>query len=118
MNSEFPRGRWDRNRTCTLRLWSLLPFVQLRSGAYTRGLKIAHFDGPTCLEVHQRSPALGSTVGSNVANTACSLRANRWPGQAQAIGRSNGTCTPSREHVRVDTHHDSTTNTCPRMCGI
>jgi hypothetical protein len=24
------RGRWDRNRTCSLRFWSLLPFVQTR----------------------------------------------------------------------------------------
>jgi hypothetical protein len=42
------QGRWDRNRTGNLRLWSLLPFVQGRSGAYTSTLEIAHFD------VHRR----------------------------------------------------------------
>src|SRR5262245_35127010 len=40
MNSGFT-GRWDRNRTGALQLWSLLPFVQ------------------------QPSTALGSTLGSN-----------------------------------------------------
>jgi hypothetical protein len=44
-------GRWDRNRVCTLRFWSLLPFVQLRSAKYTNGLEMALFDGPKCLEV-------------------------------------------------------------------
>ena len=38
-------GRWDRNRTGNLRLWSLLPFVQQRSETYTKGLEMAHFDG-------------------------------------------------------------------------
>src|SRR5262245_15069509 len=64
MNSVFARGRWDRNRTCTLRCWSLLPYVQHRSGAYTSMLEMAHFDGPECQDVPQRSPSLGSTVGS------------------------------------------------------
>ena len=59
------RGRWDRNRTCNLRFWSLLPFVQQRSGKYTNRLEMAHFDGPKYVEVHQRSPALGSTLGSS-----------------------------------------------------
>ena len=54
------RGRWDRNRTCNLRCWSLLPFVQQRSRKYKTGLKIAHFDGPTCQEVHQSSPEFTS----------------------------------------------------------
>src|SRR5262245_1229409 len=67
MNSDF-WGRWDRNRTCTLRLWSLLPFVQGRSRTYTNTLEIAHFVGPKCQEVHQRSPALGSQLGSNQAS--------------------------------------------------
>jgi hypothetical protein len=48
----------------------LLPFVQHRSGTYTRRLKMAHFDDPKYVEVHQRSPALGSNLGSNVANRA------------------------------------------------
>jgi hypothetical protein len=56
-------GRWDRNRTCNLRLWSLLPFVQGRSGKYTRCLEIAHFDGPKYQEVHKSSPALGQDWG-------------------------------------------------------
>jgi hypothetical protein len=63
------KGRWDRNRTCNLRFWSLLPFVQGRSGTYTKALKSAHFDGPKCVEVHQRSPALGSKLGSNQPGT-------------------------------------------------
>jgi hypothetical protein len=53
-------GSWDRNRTGALRFWSPLPFVRERSGTYTSRLKIAHFDGVKCLEVHQRSPALGA----------------------------------------------------------
>ena len=57
-------GRWDRNRTGNLRFWSLLLFVQLRSRKYTKGLEMGQFDGPKYVEVHQRSPALGSTVGS------------------------------------------------------
>src|SRR5262249_7268057 len=65
--------RWDRNRTCALRLWSLLPFVQQRSGTYTKGLKSAHFDTPKYVDVHQRSPALGSTLGSNLGNRAVSI---------------------------------------------
>jgi len=60
----FSAGRWDRNRTCNLRFWSLLPFVQGRSGTYTKGLKTGHFDGSKYVEVHQRSPALGSILGS------------------------------------------------------
>jgi hypothetical protein len=64
MNSGFS-GRWDRNRAGALRLWSLLPFVQERSGAYTSALKMAHSDGPKCQEVQQRSPALGSILGSS-----------------------------------------------------
>jgi hypothetical protein len=45
MNCGFS-GRWDRNRTGAPRLWSLLPFVQLRSGTDTRRLKLADLDGP------------------------------------------------------------------------
>jgi hypothetical protein len=67
------RGRWDRNRTCNLRFWSLLPFVQGRSRAYTKGLKIGHFDVPKCVEVHQRSPALGSKLGSKQSSIPVSL---------------------------------------------
>jgi hypothetical protein len=67
------RGRWDWNRTGALRLWSLLPFVQQRPGTYMSAHEIAHFRGPKCVEVYQSSPALGSRVGSNVANKACSL---------------------------------------------
>ena len=63
-------GRWDRNRTGTLRFWSLLPFVQQRSGKYTKSLEIAHFDGPKYVDVHQRSPALGSKLGSTCGNQA------------------------------------------------
>jgi hypothetical protein len=44
-------GRWDRNGTCTLRFWNLLPFVQERSGKYTSRLEITHFDGPKYVEV-------------------------------------------------------------------
>jgi hypothetical protein len=69
MNSGFA-GRWDRNRTCTLRFWSLLPFVQQRSGTYTNTLEIGHFDGPKYQDVHQRSPALGSKLGSTPGNRA------------------------------------------------
>src|SRR5262249_1317634 len=57
------RGRWDRNRTCNLRFWSLLPFVQLRSGTFTSPLKMAHFEGPKYQEVHQCSPASGVKIG-------------------------------------------------------
>jgi hypothetical protein len=64
INSGFP-GRWDRNRIGALQLWSLLPFVQERSGTYTRGLKMALFNGPMYQEVSQRSPALGSTFGQS-----------------------------------------------------
>src|SRR5690242_15720674 len=64
INSAFERGRWDRDRTCNLRFWSLLPFVQGRSRKYTMGLKMAYFDGPKYVEVHQRSSALGSKLGS------------------------------------------------------
>jgi len=63
-------GRWDRNRTCNLRFWSLLPFVQERSGKYTKGLEMAHFDGPKYVDVQQRSLALGSRLGSNGGNRA------------------------------------------------
>jgi hypothetical protein len=68
MNSRC-RGRWDRNRTCNLRLWSLLPFVQLRSGMYTKWLKVAHFECPKCQEVLQGLPALGATWGQNQLDT-------------------------------------------------
>jgi TIR domain len=71
-NASHPRGR--SALTITLRFWSLLPFVQLCSGTYTSGLEIAHIDSPKYQEVHQRTLALGSTLGSNVANKACSLR--------------------------------------------
>ena len=60
------RGKWDRNRTCNLRFWSLLPYVQQRSGTYTSPLEIGLLDGPTCLDVPQRSPALGSNVSYKV----------------------------------------------------
>jgi hypothetical protein len=63
MNSRLS-GRWDRNRTCTLRFWSLLPFVQQRSGKYTTSLETAYFDAPKYMDVHQSSPALGATLGS------------------------------------------------------
>jgi hypothetical protein len=66
MNSRFS-GRWDRNRTCTLRFWSLLPVVQQRSGKYTSRLEIAHFVSPKYVEVHQSSPALGSKLGSTTS---------------------------------------------------
>jgi hypothetical protein len=59
------QGWWDRNRTGPLRLWSLLPFVQQRSETYTSTLEMTLFEAPKCQEVHQRSPALGSTVWSN-----------------------------------------------------
>jgi hypothetical protein len=100
MNSGFS-GRWDRNRTGTLRFWSLLPHVQLHSRKYTRGLNFAHFDAPTCQDVHQSSPALGSTLGSNVDNTACSLRApingacRQQLGAVMSFGRLQG----SRSHA-------------------
>jgi hypothetical protein len=45
--------------------WSLLPFVQRRSGTCTKGLKVGHFGHPKCQDVHQRSAALESTVGSS-----------------------------------------------------
>jgi hypothetical protein len=78
MNSGLS-GRWDRSRTGALRLWSLLPSVQPRSGTYTSTLKVAHFEDPTCLDVHHRSPALGSTLESKqpeiLFSTACHLKA-------------------------------------------
>jgi len=55
------KGRWDRNRTCNLRLWSLLPSVQQRSGTYLNGLEMGHFAGDKYVDVRQRSPALGSS---------------------------------------------------------
>jgi hypothetical protein len=58
------KTRWDRNRTGTLRLWSLLPFVQQRSGRYISSFEIAHTEGPKYQDVHQSSPALGSELGS------------------------------------------------------
>jgi hypothetical protein len=61
------RGRWNRNRTGTLRFWSLPPFVQQRSGKYTSTLEIAHFDGPKYQEAHQRSPALESKIEAKAA---------------------------------------------------
>jgi hypothetical protein len=67
----------ERNRAYNLRLWSLLPFVQLRSRKYTGILETAHFGGPKYQDVHHRSPALASTLGSNVDKTACSLRVDR-----------------------------------------
>jgi len=51
-------GRWDRNRTCNLRVWSLLPYVRERSGAYTKWLETAHFDARKYVDVPQSSPAL------------------------------------------------------------
>jgi hypothetical protein len=54
VNSKLARGGWDRSRTCTLRFWSLLPFVQQRSGTYTNGLEIANFDSPKYVDVHRR----------------------------------------------------------------
>jgi hypothetical protein len=52
-----------RNRTGALRWWSLLPFVQKRSGTYMSRPEIAHFDGPKHVDVRQRSPALGQNSG-------------------------------------------------------
>jgi hypothetical protein len=52
MNSGL-KDSWDRNRTCTLRFWRPLPYVQQRSGAYTSRLEMAYFDGPKYQEVHQ-----------------------------------------------------------------
>ena len=42
---------------------------------------MAHFDGPKYVEVHQRSPALGSKLGSNVGNKAFSIRVERCEGR-------------------------------------
>jgi hypothetical protein len=64
------QGRWCSKRTGDLRCWSLPPFVQVRSRKYTSTLKAAYFDAPKYQEVSQRSPALGSKLGSNVGNHA------------------------------------------------
>jgi hypothetical protein len=88
MNSGFS-GRWDRNRTCTLRFWSLLPFVQERSGTYTTGLKIAHFGALKYQEVPQRSPALGSTLGSNYGNETSFVHTNLQPVLVRREVRTN-----------------------------
>jgi hypothetical protein len=40
-------------------MWSLLPFVQQRSGTYTKGLATAHFDGPK----HQEFTGVGVKIG-------------------------------------------------------
>ena|GEM_PF-5751361 len=76
MNSGFS-GRWDGNRTCNLRFWSLPPFIQQCSGTYTSGLESAHFDGPKYQNVYLSSPALGSTLGSKqpviLLSTGCHL---------------------------------------------
>jgi hypothetical protein len=79
MKSRFSKGRWDRNRTGALRFWSLLPLVQQRSGAYTSTLEMGYFEGPKYQEVHQRSPALGSTLGSSLT---CSPR---WGEQVKRL---------------------------------
>src|SRR5262245_41049766 len=56
----------------------------VRSATYMKGLEMAHFDRSKYVDVHQRSPALGSTLGSNYGNeTLCAhkdsqgLRVNR-----------------------------------------
>ena len=61
-------GRWDRNRTCNLRSWSALPFVQHRSGTYTRCLEMPYFDLRKCVDVHQSSTAF-TGVGVNIGVT-------------------------------------------------
>jgi hypothetical protein len=81
MNSGLA-GRWDRDRTCALRLWSQLPFVQGRSGTYTSSLEMAHFDRPKYQEVHQSSPALGSTLGSMRSNRTLYFRLDAAGGRA------------------------------------
>ena len=63
MNSGL-EGRWDRNRTCNLRLRSLLPFVQGRSRngwkltfvGVENTVKVTNY-----VDVHQLSPVLGQT---------------------------------------------------------
>jgi len=57
------KGRWDRNRTCHLRVWSLLPYVQQRSGRYANRLEIGPLAGAKYVEVRERSPALGDKNG-------------------------------------------------------
>jgi hypothetical protein len=44
INSGFS-GRWDRNRTGALQLWSLLPYIQGRSGTF-RNVHEAAESGP------------------------------------------------------------------------
>ena len=44
---------------------------------------MGHFDGPKYVEVHQRSPALGSKLGSNHGNRALSFRLNPFNGAGQ-----------------------------------
>jgi hypothetical protein len=92
------RGRWDRNRTCNLRFWSLLPFVQQRSGTYTNTLEMSHFDGPKYVDVHQRSPALGSTLGSHVGDKAFSICVGKCEGRAVSQ-RASSSHTPSRHTI-------------------
>jgi hypothetical protein len=92
-----------------MRLWSLLPFVQERSGTYTSTLKVAHFDGPKYQEVSQRSPALGSILESKQPeihlSTGCHLEVSvsriegksrlinpecAFPSSLQSVGASAG----------------------------
>jgi len=70
---EAENGRWDRNRTCNLRLWSLLPFVQQRSGKYTNSPEMPHLAGAKYVGVHQSSPALGSKQPDILLSTGCHL---------------------------------------------
>jgi hypothetical protein len=69
--------RWDGNRTGALRFWSLLPSVQQGSGTYLDRLEMGHLVDPKYVDVHQRSPALGSTLGSKqpdiLVSTGCHL---------------------------------------------
>jgi hypothetical protein len=71
------KSGWDRNRTCKLRFWSLLPFVQRRSGEYTSNLEIAHFVGPMRQDVHQRSPAFASPGVNSDTGGECTRGAAR-----------------------------------------
>ena len=52
---------------------AVLEPAAVRSAAFTEvheGARNRPFEGPKYVEVHQSSPALGSTVGSNAANKA------------------------------------------------
>src|SRR5262249_2529959 len=84
-------GRWDTNRTCTRRVWSLPPFVPQRSGPYTNTLDTAHSDGPKV----RRSPPTFTGVGLNIGvrlRQRITLYSHRPAGRASSLRRRSVQC--------------------------